>query len=73
MKFLTTNDSRVSVFVLFMVSALLNWFNVYIAGVLPFVFALVWVVLLTPVAIVTGLLLVMVLTGDTFQDVFGNV
>ena len=73
MKFLTTNDSRVSVFVLFMVSALLNWFNVYIAGVLPFVFALVWVVLLTPVASVTGLLLVMVLTGDTFQDVFGNV
>lgn len=73
MKFLTTNDSRVSVFVLFMVSAFLNWFNVYIAGVLPFVFALVWVVLLTPVAIVTGLLLVMVLTGDTFRDVFGNV
>lgn len=73
MKFLTTNDSRVSVFVLFMVSVLLNWFNVYIAGVLPFAFALVWVVLLTPVAIVTGLLLVMVLTGDTFRDVFGNV
>lgn len=71
-KFLENNNSQWTVLFTFIMFSMFVAGNTLVLQVLPMVFAIALLIVTAPAYLLTGVLLLMVVKGDTFADMLGD-